>query len=469
MPSIPISRGLSDYYSLRMRLPKTLPLLLLAMASLRAEAPSVTGTMPEDFLPGLGPLLKTAVEKSPNTILSNINVAQQEAQRYVYASSLWPQLNGNANYSVIDESVTGGTPSTQKGVFYNFTLNQPIFQWGALKNNAAIGDLGVKIARRQFAEGYRLLAVEIRRQYMYLVGKQITLRNARFRQKIAEEGLKTDQAKFDSGSASQAELQGFKLGLEQAQLDTDRAAEDFAYAKRVLTRLVGIDGLPDDSVPLEIGHPEFSPALADAVLTGFVGGGVESAFQSQVYAMQIKQQDLGYQIAKVRLLPKVNFTASYLLEDNTQAFSGFVSQVAVREETYSLGASWSIFDGFATRGAKLGALETKRQYERLRKNFVDNSIDQITDMRQQVGLSSRALSLSEVHHALIGAEVQRILDDVKLGYASQATIDSSTQNLYQTDVELAGARTDYFMQWSAFISLAGIDPALDNVSPRYVR
>ena len=452
-----------------MRLPRTLPLLLLAMASLRAEAPPVKGTMPEDYLPGLGPLLKTAVERSPNTILANISVAQQEAQRYVYAASLWPQLSGNANYSIIDESVTGALASTQKGVFYNFNLNQPVFQWGALKNNAAIGELGVKIARRQFAEAYRQLAVEIRRQYMYLVGKQIALRNARFRQRIAEDGLKTDQAKFDSGSASQAELQGYKLGLEQAQLDTDRAAEDFAYSKRVLTRLVGVDDLPDDSVPLEIGHPEYSAALADAVLEGFVGEGVESSFQSQVYALQMKQQDLNYQIAKVRLLPKLNFAASYLLEDNTQAFSGFVSQVAVRETTYSLGASWSIFDGFATKGAKLGAMQSKRYYERVRKTYIDSTIDQITDMRHQVGLSSRALSLSEVHHALIGAEVTRILDDVKLGYASQATVDSSTQNLYQTDVELAGARTDYFMQWSAFVSLAGIDPALDNVSPRYVR
>jgi len=200
-----------------------------------------------------------------------------------------------------------------------------------------------------------------------------------------------------------------------------------------------------------------------------VGEGVESSFQSQVYALQMKQQDLNYQIAKVRLLPKLNFAASYLLEDNTQAFSGFVSQVAVRETTYSLGASWSIFDGFATKGAKLGAMQSKRYYERVRKTYIDSTIDQITDMRHQVGLSSRALSLSEVHHALIGAEVTRILDDVKLGYASQATVDSSTQNLYQTDVELAGARTDYFMQWSAFVSLAGIDPALDNVSPRYVR
>ena len=452
-----------------MRLSKTLPLLLLSIASLRAEAPSVKGTLPEDLLPGLGPLLKTAVERSPNTILSSINVAQQEAQRYVYASSLWPQLYGTANYSDINESVTGAAANVQKGFFYNFSLNQPVFQWGALRNNAAIGDLGVKIAQRQFADAYRMLAVEIRRQYMYLIGKQIALRNARYRQMIADEALKTLQAKFDSGAASEADLQNYKLAFEQAQLDTDRSAEDFAYSKRVFMRLAGVDDLSDGSIPLEIGHPEYSAELADMILNGFVGGGVESSFQTQVYEMEMKQQDLNYKIAKVRLLPKVNFSASYLLENNTQAGSGYVSQVAVREETYSLGASWAIFDGFATRGAKLGALETKRFFERLRQSYVDSTIDQITDMRHQIGLSSRALSLSEVHHALIGAEVRRILDDVKLGYASQATIESSNLNLYNQDVDLAGARTAFLQQWSEFVSLAGLDPAMGNISTRYVR
>jgi outer membrane protein TolC len=429
----------------------------------------VQGTLPEDLLPGLKPLLKTAVERSPSTILASISMAQQEAVKYFDSQGLWPSLNGDAQYAVTDASVANSPTSTEKGIFYGVNFNQPVFQWGASKNNAAIGSLGVKIAQRQYAEAYRNLATQIREQYMAIVAKKIDVRNARYRRKIAEEALATDQAKFDAGSVSQAELQGFKVDFEQRDLDADRSTEDYNYLKRVFTRLVGIDELDEDSIPLEIGHPEYSAALADAVLTGFVGDGIESAFQNEVYKMMVAQQDLSYSIAKVRLLPKLNAAASYNLFDQATAFAGHVSQVAERQATYSLVANWSIFDGFATRGAKLQALATKRYYERVRKTYVDNTVDQVSYLRHQVGLSSRALSLSELHHALIESAVKRIMDDLKLGYASQASVETSTLDLYVTEYDMANARTDYFSRWTEFVSLAGADPAISNLSPRYVR
>ncbi len=148
---------------------------------------------------------------------------------------------------------------------------------------------------------------------------------------------------------------------------------------------------------------------------------------------------------------------------------GSVAQYGVNQETYSVAASWNIFDGFATRGAKLSALASKRQYERLRQSYVDTTIDSITDMRRQIGFSSRAMSLSEAHHALIDSQVRQLNQELGLGYASQATIDSGVLNLYATEFNMAYARSDYLSHWTEFISLAGVDPALANLPSRYVR
>src|ERR1035437_1706808 len=115
--------------TLRMRPTSTLLIVLLFAASLRAETPPVQGTLPEDYLPGLTPLLRAAVERSPNTILSSINLAQQEAQRYVYSYVLWPSVAGNASYGINNDSVSGGQVSTERGLFYNVGVNQPVFQW----------------------------------------------------------------------------------------------------------------------------------------------------------------------------------------------------------------------------------------------------------------------------------------------------------------------------------------------------
>jgi len=452
-----------------MRLPFALALVLVAATCLRAEAPPIQGTLPEDLLPGLGPLLSKAVERSPSTISASIALAAAEASDYSSAAALWPHLGANTSYLVSDESLSRGTTSSAKGFNYGLNINQPLFQWGALRNQKLVGDLNVKIAEKEFADAYRMLAVTIREQYMGLIGKRIALRNAQFNLKIAQELLQAQQARFEAGSSSQAELGDFRMSVEQAQLDTDRAEEDFRYAKRVFTRLVGVDDLSDDSIPAELPHPEFSAALADTVLTGFVGEGIESTFQSEVYKMELRQQDLNYKIAKVGLLPKVNAAAGYTYSNQTSVSQTSISQVGVQQESYSVAAGWTLFDGFATRGAKLSALANKRLFERQRQTYVDSSIDQISDMRKQLGFSSRAMSIAEVHNALIAAEVKRLGQDKELGYASQATIDSGVLNLYATEANMVFARSEYLSRWTEFISLAGIDPALANLSSRYAR
>jgi outer membrane protein TolC len=452
-----------------MRLSLTLSLVLFTGASLRAEAPPIQGTLPEDLLPGLAPLLKEAVERSPTSISASIAVAAQQAADYSSAAALWPKLSGNMGYQVSDESISRGATSSARGLNYGLNLGQPIFQWGAYRNGKLIGDLNVRIAEKQFGEAYRLLAVSIREQYMTLIGKKIALRNAQFSLKMSQEGLQAQQARFDAGSSSVAELGDFKITVEQAQLDADRAQEDFSYAMRVFTRLVGIDSLAEDSIPVVLPHPEYSAPLADTVLTGFVGEGIESTFQSEVYQMELRQAELNYKIAKVGNLPKVNAAAAYSYSNQTSVSQTSISQVGVQEEIYSISAGWSIFDGFATRGAKLSALASKRLTERNRQSYIDSTIDSVSDMRKQLGFSSRAMSIAEVHNALIADEVKRLGQDRDLGYASQATIDAGVLNLYATELLMAGARSDYLDRWTEFISLAGIDPALANLSSRYAR
>jgi outer membrane protein TolC len=452
-----------------MKLPAILSILLIVTASLRAEAPSIEGTLPEDYIPALKPLLQAAVERSPNTIAASITVAQQEAGKISASAALWPSVFMSGNYQSSTVSTTNSATSKTSGPNVNVGINQPIFQWGAFSNAAKVGDLALKIAERQYAEAYRLLAVSIREQYMGLVSKKVLLRNALFNLKLSQESMAAQQARFDAGSSSQAELGNFRMTVEQAQLDADRSAEDFAYTKRVFTRLVGIEDLDDDSIPLMVPHPKYSKPMADAILAGFVGDGIESTFQNQVYQLTLKQWDLNYSIANVMLLPKFGASATYAYNNYVQAGSGFVQQVALQEETYAVTATWSIFDGFANRGAKLSARESKRYYERLRKTYVDSTIDSITYLRHQIDFSARSMSIAEVHNALIGAEVKRLGDDLGLGYASEASIDSGRLNLYSTEYLMAYARTDYLNRWTEFISQTGIDPAIENISPRYVR
>jgi len=452
-----------------MRLSLTLSLVLATGVLLRAEAPPLQGTLPEDYLPALKPLLLTAVERSPTTIASSLNLAQAEAAKYLNAQSLWPSVTANANIEKSKEALTNGTPNTSNALLYGASLYQPLFQWGAYKNQAQIGNLAYKIAERQFADAYRTLATSIREQYMGLIEKRVILRNARFQQHLAEKALATQKARFEAGSVSEAEVQGFNMNVDDTTLAADRAEEDYRYSKRVFTRLVGIDDLSDDLIPLEIPHPEYSASLADAVLSGFVGQGIETTFQSQVYKMNLEQADKNISIAKVRLLPKFAGTASYNQTNNTSISGTSINQDKIQQETFSLQANWTIFDGFATRGTRLSALASKRQTELSEKNYVDSTLDSISYLRHQLGFAQRAMALTEVHDALYASQLKRFREDKDLGYASEATIDVGTLNVNAADLNMELARVTYLSNWTDFISLAGIDPAIDNVPSRYVR
>jgi outer membrane protein TolC len=452
-----------------MRLPITLLLAFASVVSLRAEAPPIQGTLPEDFLPALKPILRTAVERSPTTIAASLSMAQAEAGRYLNAAALWPSLSANSSYQETKEKISQGLPSTSKGLLYGANIYQPLFEWGAYKNQAQIGNLSYKIAERQYADAYRTLATSIREQYMGLITKRIALRNARFQQQVAEKALAAQKARFEAGSVSEAEVQGFDLNVDDATLAADRAEEDYRYGKRVFTRLVGIEDLSDDLIPMELPHPVYTAGTADAVLAGFVGEGIESTFQSEVYRMSLAQADKSIKIARVRLLPKIGASASYAYSNYTAVAASSISQVGVTSESINIGANWTIFDGFATRGSRLSALASKRQTELNRQNYIDATVDSITYMRHQLDFAQRAMGLAEVHFALYDSQLKRFHQDKDLGYASDATIDAGTLNVNASQLGRDLARVTYLSNWTEFISLAGLDPALENLPSRYVR
>jgi len=454
-------------FPLRMRSTLTLLLFCAALSGLPAEAPPVEGTMPEDYLPSLRPLLKEAVEKAPSAIMADISLAQAHASTYLQSAPLWPSVSGSIYYQVTNQSETNSTTNTTQGLYYSVSLSQPIFQWGAYKNAAAIGHLGELIAQRNFGEAYRLVAMQIREQYVILVQKKIVLRNDQFVLKIAQDNMTAQKARFDAGASSSADLDSVRLALEQAQLEADRAQEDYLYTKQLLIRLAGVQTLDDNAVVLELPHPTFDANKADAILTGFVGGGVESTFQSQVYNLYAQQGDLNYKIAKVRLLPKLGANAVFSYENYSAPTGNGVHQYGIQTESYNVAATWQIFDGFATTGAKKSALASKRIYERELKTYVDASIDQITNQRHGLGFSYRAMQLAEVHTALMEAQVKRLTQDQTLGYSSQSAIDSSTLLLYQNQFQQALSRSDFYDRWTEFISLAGLDPALENLPARH--
>jgi outer membrane protein TolC len=437
----------------------------------RAQPADLAATLPEHYFPALKVILDTALKQSPAMIEKGLEVTVQEAKIDLVDAARWPRLGGTFDYSSNQTAISGNTDTRTRdnGLFYRVELNQALFHWGALKKDSARARIGVAIGERNYAEAYRLLAVGLRSSYLMLIAKKSALLAARDRQQVREANLNHARDRFARGVASEAEVTNFQLIAEENALEVQRLEVEFVSLRRALARMAGLADLKEEEIPSDMPEVAFSPAQAAALLATLLRDGAKSSFEVQVYEMQIKEADLRLQIAKVRQLPKLNASAGHYVENTTNATAVSVEQRGVERQSVGIRADWSIFDGFATRGAKKEAMAEKRLYERRLASAVERVLEEAQKLERQLAVEAQSVKLTDRRRMLAGAALKLLTDEVNLGNRPQTEIADATANVFFANATSAAARATLLGKWSEFISVVGADPVLQNVPQRYVR
>ena len=446
-------------------------LALGLLAPVRADPTPAAGTMPEDYFPGLRPILDAALKESPSMIASALLIEQADAARQGSGvAPMLPSLGGGAQYGDDIESISGNSAATSrtKGLQYNIGLGQPLFQWGALKNQLEITKAVELIQKKTYADAYRSLATTLRRQYLGVIIDKIGLRNARYALKLSQDALAVAQEKLKGGTIAQGDIITPRMDAEGKQLRADRMEQAYQFDRRTLARTVGWKDLPDESIPLAIPIPKYSPATADALLAGLLREGARNTFQAQIDQLYIRQNELAYKIAAVRLLPKFSATAGYQVQNQAEAVAGSISQTTFAHETYYIVGNWTIFDGFATRAAKRSAVASRRYYERQLQIVTEATMDEAQNSRRTVDFSWRALNLAEQSMGIADFQQKQSLIEMKLGNISQDAVRGAQDALNQSDYDDATARAEFLSSWSEFVSTVGADPAMSKLPAHYV-
>jgi outer membrane protein TolC len=444
--------------------------LVSAVGPARAESPALPAALPEDVLPGLKVLLQTAVKQSPSLLKANIEIAQAEASVYGAASAEWPSVGGYFRYGRDETAVASNTNArtSTTGPVYSVYLNQPVYYWGTLQAATEVSKLGVKIAERQYGEAYRGLVLTIRGQYLGLISKKMSLRNQRFYQQVTETAAAIQESKLKEGSITQGDIIGIRMQLEEAQIGTEKAVAEYEQAKRVLARLSGVSELKEEDIPAELPKTTYAPATASSFFEEMSKQGLANTFTAQIYRDSVRQAELNYKIAARRLYPKFGLGLSFGQSNQATASSGSVSQTAITTTTVGVTASWTIFDGFATKGAKLAALASKREAERGLRAYTDGTLEQIQLTEKQIGFAARTVDVADRRAKLADDTLVRVKEDAKLGVVSQGKVDTSAQLAYSLELTALNARAEFLNKWAEYLSLLGVDPALNNLSPRYL-
>ncbi len=439
--------------------------------SLAAQPVDVSGTLPEHYLPGLAPILRDVLKKSPQVLEREIEIEASEARILGANAARLPRLGADLSYAYNRTALSGntGTQYRDDGLFYRLEVSQPLFHWGALRNETERARIGTAIAEKNYAEAYRLLAMAVRSSYLDLVATKLRVQQLRRRHKLRAAELATEEEKLANGTVSPEHIAMQKLAFRDAALDLARWEEQLATGCRGFARLTGLPDFNEASIPNELPRPSHSATLASAVVAPLLREGGRSAFEAQVHEMNVREADLRYQIARVRLMPKFNATAGYYLENTTNATMLDVTQQGVQRQGFAVSAQWWIFDGLATRGAKREALAAKRLAEHRLEVAAEEAMERAQHLQRQLDFEAEALDLAETRLRITAQNLAKAREEVALGNAPPVRIEQAATELEHHEAHTAGVRAAYLRVWTELVSLAGADPVLNNLPASYAR
>ena len=97
------------------------------------------------------------------------------------------------------------------------------------------------------------------------------------------------------------------------------------------------------------------------------------------------------------------------------------------------------------------------------------SLEAAQTLYQQIELEVRAMDMSDLRYGLAASQVGRLEQEFKLGNVAQAALDSAQVGLKQSHAQSINARAVFLSRWSEFVSLAGADPVLTQLTSRHDR
>ncbi|HRE82992.1 MAG TPA: TolC family protein [Opitutaceae bacterium] len=430
--------------------------------------PTVDPSIPlaERLFPALVPLLEKAVEQSPRAINSNLefliaqeNIGQQRAR-------LLPSVGGYMTYSYTqDRRLDREDPLYGAKLMYNMSLTQPLYHWGALKAGHQYAKLTAKIAENNHAETCRLLVLEVRAAYLRLVVSKANVKRADEALRLVRAEVQHVETQLKAGLMSRADLDGPVLRSQYAELDRDRAHEDYRLAKMTVERLTGSEALSDESIPDHVPKIVFPrerlAALSDHFDAAAPGSGI---YRLEVARLRVEQEKLNYAILDKNLRPKFNFVTGV-----SQDEVGYTGSPADKARTQSffggININWAVFDGFSTSAQRRASRLRIRQLKAEQTDREREQDELVKNQVRQLEFSARGAALSE--HTLDQANemVRSKENDVRLGLAAEGEIEGVKLSRDATQIQTMAVRNDLLGRIAEFISSVGRDPALQAFPP----
>ena len=411
--------------------------------------------LPEEVMPELRPLVEQAMRQSPRMLERNLDLAQSEADGYMARASSLPSAGGYATFQQQREKRLdrGGQTSNNEKTYYNFAINQAVWHWGALEATRKIARINQELALINYGQAYRALAGDIRSSYLGLVLAKIGLRNAEHLQRLAEENLKRQQARYNANQITYGQIMQDQLRVDETSLAARRARVDLEFSLATFRALTGDAQFGEDAIPDAIADVPQAPAVASVVASSVL----ESHDSILSAEKEVAKAKLGRVGPRFNLYPKFSLVAGVTRDEITR---DIVLNTKYQVDTWYAGAqvNWTVFDGFSTKGQKLAALTRLRRAESRLASLRESLGRTLDRERLNVGFTWDAYQMAKIRLRMAREGLDSVCDKLKRGEASQEQVDQAQSNLNSQLYAAQLALANHLNANVQYLSSQGMDP-----------
>jgi outer membrane protein TolC len=358
--------------------------------------------------------LKIAQEDNKNLLQLKEKITKSQYQMDEARSGFLPTLSFDGTYTrfgVIPsfQIKIPGMPEEriETGFENNYnlglSLTQPIFTWGKIRNSYDISILSSKATREEYKRQIQEIEFEVATSFYQLILAKELIKVREEAVDNLKEHLRTVEARFTAGQASEFELLRAKVQLSNAYPALTQAKNMLDLGTNAFKNLLGVDL----KTPIElVGELSFEPIQVDP-------------FQAEDYALKQRPE-----ISSLNLQKKITAEALSIVRatyrPNLAGFGTFQYMnpfYGVQEWDYDwkvgLVVNMPLFDGFSTRSkiqqakSDLAGLEIlQRQVEEGIKLEVRQAIsdlnlakENIFSQEENVKQARKALEIAKVQYA----------------------------------------------------------------------
>lgn len=420
----------------------------------------------ERVMPALDPILRSAAQQSPRMISRSLDLEIAEQNRILARAGLLPNAGGSYRYlrasdDRADPGLTSRLDSTK--VYYDFSINQPLYHWGERRNTARIGEIQKQIAEGNYREGYRLLAQEIRLKYLTLIVQKTQLLRARTYLKFAQQQLQFAEDRLAKKVISDLEIYPVRLNVEQGQITLERTELDYESSKHTFARLAGIGEITDAQIPDALPVLSYPEQSFQHLLADFLAQKEYPAVEAANLRKLIEIERLNVQNQKTRLRPKFGLVAG--ISQDQQSYSLNTTQIyRVQSINGGLTMNWTIFDGFAARAGKRISLARQRQLEGDYAELNDRLARLAQSQLKQINFAARSMAISDRGLTSGEGNLRAKTEEFRRGVVSEADVSVAELHLLDARINGYSSRIDYLSKVGDFLGTLNEDPVVAGVS-----